>query len=119
MRTTSSLESINSVLGRLFLRRPNIYKFIDGIKIHEFAKYRELLELSAEKEDAPKRQTRKRKSDQERDDKIKRATEDLTTKAITTSQFLETFSKDGSLLPKNGNIFHKYILCCLFHLYIH
>lgn len=103
MRTTSSLESINSVLGRFFLRRPNIYKFIDGLKIYEFAKYKEMLELSTENEDSTKRMTRKRKSDQERDEKIKRATEELISENITTSQFLGSFSKDGRLLPNNGN----------------
>lgn len=109
MRTTSSLESLNSVLGRLLPRRPNLYKFVDGLKIHDFAKYKELMELSAEKEDEPK-QTQKRKSDQERDDKIKQATEKLTKKAITTSEFLEIFSKAENLIPKSGNSFLFFLL---------
>lgn len=116
MRTTSSLESMNSVLGRFFLRRPNIYKFIDGLKIYEFAKYKQLLELSVENEDARKRKTRKRKRDQERDDKIKRVTEDLIKRKINTSQFLEKFSTDGSLLPKEGNFPNQMLAVCFSYL---
>lgn len=66
MRTTSSLESLNSVLGRLIPKRPNIFKFVDGIKIHEFTKHRELLELSFH---CPKNQLkREKKRDAERDE---------------------------------------------------
>lgn len=58
MRTTSSLESLNSLLGQLIPTRPNIFKFVDGIKIHEFTKHRELLELSFH---CPKNQLERKK----------------------------------------------------------
>lgn len=107
MRTTSSLESLNSVLGRLLCRRPNIYKFIEGIKVHEFAKVKELIQtdLLAEEDVATKRKTRKRKSDQDRDDKIKRVTEELDQNKITPDEFLEAFSKNEISLPESGRLF--------------
>lgn len=111
MRTTSSLESLNAVLGRLLPRHPNIYKFVDGIKIHEFSKYNELLQLSSMKENATKL-SRKRKRDQERDDKIKKATQELTEKKISTSEFLETFSNNENLLPNSGKLFYKSVFSC-------
>lgn len=101
MRTTSSLESMNSVLGRMIPKRPNIFKFIDGIKLHEFAKNRELLELSFK---CPKNQLkRKRKADQWREEKIMKATEELMGEDISPSEFLDIFSNDQSLLPHSGN----------------
>lgn len=103
MRTTSSLESLNSVLGRLIPHKPNIFKFFDGIRIHEFAKYQELLQLDTlETESGP---TRKRKRDQERDDRIKQVTQDLVDEKITTRMFLETFSMAENSLPHSGNFF--------------
>lgn len=100
MRTTSSLESLNSVLGRLIPHKPNIFKFVDGIRIHEFAKCEELLQLDASEKARP---ARKRKRDQERDDRIKRVTQNLVDKRITTSMFLETFSVTENSLPHSGN----------------
>lgn len=35
MRTTSSLESFNSVLNRSMAKRPNFYKFIERLRLHE------------------------------------------------------------------------------------
>lgn len=101
MRTTSSLESLNSVLGRLIPKQPNIFKFIDGIKLHEFAKHRELLELLF---NCPKKQLKRKKEiDEKRDAKIKRTTEQLVNNEISPSEFLDVFSSDQTLLPKSGN----------------
>lgn len=101
MRTTSSMESLNSVLGRLIPKHPNIFKFIDGIKLHEFAKFRELLELS---NNCPAKQLkRKKKIDEEREAKIKRTTDELLLENITPSEFLDAFSLDHTMLPHSGN----------------
>lgn len=100
MRTNSSVESDNSVLGRLIPKHPNIYKFIDGIKVHEFARQRELLELESFCPD--KQLKRKRNEDVEREAKIKRANDQLLEEKITPGQFLEVFSADQSLLPPSG-----------------
>lgn len=35
MRTTSSLESFNAVLNRSIAKRPNFYKFVERLKLHE------------------------------------------------------------------------------------
>lgn len=45
MRTTSSLESMNAALRRISRPHPNFFKFIDCIRMHEFSKSMDLLEI--------------------------------------------------------------------------
>lgn len=104
MRTTSSMESLNSVLGRMIPKHPNIFKFIDGIKLHEFAKSRDLMELSFNCPE--KKLKRKRKIDEEREAKIKRTTDELLMENISPSEFLDIFSSNQNLLPHSGNFFY-------------
>lgn len=42
MRTTSSLESMNSALRRLTTAHPSTFRFVDCIRMHEFSKSVEL-----------------------------------------------------------------------------
>lgn len=41
--------------------------------------------------------------DEQRDEKIKRTTEQLVNNTITTSEFLDVFASHSILLPKSGN----------------
>lgn len=102
MRTTSSIESLNSVLGRSFPQHPHIFKFIDHLKLHEFSKYCALLEL-LKPNIPPEQLNRKRKIDQEREEKIVFFTKKLKTNEILPSEFLDAMAiKD--ILPQNGMI---------------
>lgn len=97
MRTTSPLESFNSVIGRSFPKHPNIFRFIDYMKMHEsniVLKMRSLLEC-----DVPNVSQRKR--DLERDAKITKATKMLGEKQIAVEEFLEIVSTD-EMVPNKG-----------------
>lgn len=102
MRTTSSVESLNSVLGRSFPKHPHILKYMDHLKLHEFFKYCDLINLS--KSDISQKQLdRKRKVDREREEKIAFFTKKLKTKEILPSEFLDAMAiKD--ILPQNGRL---------------
>lgn len=69
MRTTSSLESVNSVLGRSFPAHPHLFKFIECLQLYEFSKSLDMLELVSSNVPENSNQ-RKRKRDQARNDKI-------------------------------------------------
>lgn len=104
MRTTSSVESLNSTIGRSFPKHPSILKFVEHLKLHEFGKYCDLLNLS--KPDLPSKQlekqlNRKRKIDREREEKIVFFTKKLKTKEIGPSEFLDAMATK-EILPKNG-----------------
>lgn len=46
MRTTSSLESMNAVLRRMFPIHPHLFKFMERLQFHEFGKQLNMKELS-------------------------------------------------------------------------
>lgn len=46
MRTTSSLESINSQMGRSFPKHGHVWQFIEQLKYHEYSKSRDMLSNS-------------------------------------------------------------------------
>lgn len=100
MRTTSSLESLNSVLGRSFPLHPHIFKFMDYLKLHEFSKYCDLVDLMRPNI-PPEQFERKRKIDRERDQKINFFSEMLTRNEITPSEFLEAMATK-EILPMDG-----------------
>lgn len=100
MRTTSSFESFNSVLGRSIPKHPHIFKFMDYLKLHEFSKYCDMLDLL--RPNIPAQQfKRKRKIDQERDNKIYFFTQKLKESKITPIEFLEAMAVK-EVLPKDG-----------------
>lgn len=102
MRTTSSLESLNSQLNRTFGRaRPNIFQFIDHIKSHESSKCERMAKLVKTTSVSTKQLERKRKKDKERDDKIKYFTEKLEQNIINVCVFLESMA-NKDMLPKSG-----------------
>lgn len=99
MRTTSSLESLNSVLGRSFPKHPHIYRFIDYLKLNESNSCLEMWSLIAQ--DVPSGPIRKK--DIDRQARIKKCTDSLKTKTISVAQFLDEMTKDEHL-PRKGII---------------
>lgn len=102
MRTTSSLESFNSVLGRSCPKHPHIYRFIDYLKIHEYNVCLEMWRL-IQKDPIQVPSGPRRKIDIERQNKIKECTDLLKNKKISIAQFLDALLEDVNL-PRKGNI---------------
>lgn len=99
MRTISSLESINSHIGRSFPKHPNIFKFIDCLKQYEYTKTTKMRKLI---ENCPKKQMeRKHKKDKEREKKIIHFSSLFRRKKIDLALFLEAVS-NKNILPLNG-----------------
>lgn len=99
MRTTSSLESMNSVLGRGCRKHPQMFVFIDHIRKHEFSKSLDLLNTLDDDVDADFE--RKRQKDKQREMKINYFTSKLKREEITVEEFLEAMS-DIDILPGPG-----------------
>lgn len=87
MRTTSSLESLNSQLSRSFPKHGSIWKFIEQLKSHEFMKATEMTKLMHS--NAPTQNQRKRKKDKEREAKIDFFMNMLDANEISPGLFLE------------------------------
>lgn len=94
MRTTSSLESLNSVIQRGFPKNTHIFKFTDALKLFESEKSSDLYQLSLEKP-SDRDFGRRRKKDILRNEKIKRNTELLENDMISVLDFLQNMVKDG------------------------
>lgn len=112
MRTTSSVESMNSALNRGCKARPNIFKFIDRIRLHEFSKQLDLIDLF--EDDVTEEFERKRKLDRERELKITHFTNLLLQNDITVQEFLEAMSTK-SFLPGTGTLGMLCIECIWIH----
>lgn len=100
---------MNSVLGRGCQKHPQMFKFIDHIRKHEFKKSLDLLNLY--KNDGSNDFKRKRKLDKEREEKISYFTNQLQKGEINVQDFLEAMS-DKSVLPKTCKLplkFNKFI----------
>ncbi|XP_031626897.1 uncharacterized protein LOC116343127 [Contarinia nasturtii] len=69
MRTTSSLEGMNSVIQNSFSSNQNIYSFIEQLRLHESIKSSDLYQLSRS-EITNKQLERRRTEDKVRDEKI-------------------------------------------------
>lgn len=100
MRTTSSLESVNSVIQRSFPGKTNIFKFIDSLKLYESRKSEDLYKLS-NGEMSYRQLERKRRVDREREQKIVHLTSQLKNGYITVASFLEYMSAN-EILPQVG-----------------
>lgn len=99
MRTTSSVESLNSQIGRSFAKHPSIFKFIESLKQHEMTKATRMTKLLM---NCPERQFgRKHRIDQERDDKIKYFSSLFEKGSIDVGTFLEAMA-NKTILPLNG-----------------
>lgn len=100
MRTTSSVESFNAVLGRKCSKHPHLFKFIDQLKIVELKKALTLLCLMEPGVPNSQFEPRKKK-DQERNEKIKYFTTLLVQKIISVSIFLEAMA-NKTIIPKDS-----------------
>lgn len=88
MRTTSSVEALNSVIQRSFPTNPNIFKFIENLRLHESIKSTDLYKLECG--NVPDQQLqRKRAEDRKREDKIKMCSEMLKDGEISVAEFLK------------------------------
>lgn len=86
MRTTSSLEAFNGELGKLFQKHPNIWSFIDSLKLFEFQKSNILQQKVDENHVLFERRHQK---DQKRERDISELTKLLKNKTLTPNQFLK------------------------------
>lgn len=100
MRTTSSLESLNSQLGRSFPKHGHIWRFIEQLKYHEYSKSRDMLRLSRGTNIGKKN---KRKKDKERMERIKFLSILLRDKKITSDEFLEAMAGKNIFPEKENN----------------
>lgn len=100
MRTTSSLECLNSVIQKTFPSRPTIFRFIECLKLHEASKAVELYQISKGEINTPKLQ-RRRKLDREREEKIRFLTTQLNNDKICVADFLVAMS-EKDVLPPDG-----------------
>lgn len=91
MRTTSSLESLNSQLKRSSAKHGHIWRFIEQLRLFEFSKAYEMSQLIGGVFSKTQLE-RKRKRDREREDKIKYLTGILKRNEISIEQFLEAMS---------------------------
>lgn len=106
MRTTSSVESMNAALRRLFPVHPHLFKFMERLQYHEFGRQIEMKELSDTKKPHEMKVPRYR----QRDVKIKSCLLKLNDEEemFTVGDFLGSLS-NKSVLPSIGmNFFHKY-----------
>lgn len=89
MRTTSSLEAMNSQLNRLFAEKhPNIFCFVEYLKYHEYSEAQKMLDLvSADMPEGLCERVRER--DRSRDKKIKYYSGLLRMNAISVKKFLK------------------------------
>lgn len=100
MRTTSSLESLNSVIQRNLSKRTNIFRTAKDLRMHEAIKTSDLYQLSTG-EISNQQLARKRAADREREEKIKHFSVLLENNDITVPYFLRVMAgKD--ILPSVG-----------------
>lgn len=100
MRTTSSLESMNFQMNRLFFKRhPNIFFFMEHLKSHEYTEAEEMFNLI---NTVPKdyQCERRRARDKKRDRIIKYYSGLLKQNAITVNEFLEATSEARIFIQK-------------------
>lgn len=101
MRTTSSIESLNSQLQRTFKRHGNIFKFVESLQLHEYSKVLDIKQLH--NSEPAKQMERRKNSDKERDAKIKYFSGKLEIREIDVTEFLEAMS-NKMILPATGSI---------------
>lgn len=102
MRTTSSLESVNSTLGRSFPKHPHIFRFIDRLRLYEFSKLLNMLDL-VKNEDPDQQFQRKRQRDKEREAKIQFFTKACMENGVNWGEFLDAMA-NKDVLPNIGSI---------------
>lgn len=101
MRTTSSLESMNAALKKMFPAHPHLFKFMDRLQYHEFG--RQLLMDELSQNNFMEEPQLKTTIAQDRDAKIKGFLDKLLDKEVmfNTSDFLKSVSIK-SIVPDIG-----------------
>lgn len=95
MRTTSSLESFNSVLGRSCPMHPHIFQFADYLRLHDSFVVIDM--WNSIKFNQAAVSTR----NQAQEEKLKNATEMLRSEKWSVAKFLEIMA-DKTIIPKTG-----------------
>lgn len=112
MRTTSSLESMNSQIQRMLPSNAHLYKFIESLKLHESIKSSDLYQLS-KKNITNADLERKRVEDKARDEKIKKLSEKMKTGGLSAMDFLKAMSIDETKKKRmcNFNFRCENVIC--------
>lgn len=100
MRTTSSLEGVNSVIQKSFPARTTIFKFAESLRLYEAMKSTDLYQISTGEINTPQLQ-RRRTADRERNEKIEFLTKEFNNGNISVADFLVSMS-DKDILPPSG-----------------
>lgn len=100
MRTTSSLEALNSVIQKTFPKKTTIFKFAESLRLLESIKATDLYQIGIGKITSPQLERRKAE-DKERDKKIKYFTDKLYDGDISVAEFLLEMS-DKDILITDG-----------------
>lgn len=108
MRTTSSVEAMNSVIQRSFRTNPHIYQFIENLRLHESVKSTDLYQLTLGSITNPKLK-KKRAEDQMRDEKIRMCTDKLQNGNISIAEFLRLMANENSLSSGGAYIISSHI----------
>lgn len=107
MRTTSSLESMNSQMNRMFFKsHPNIFVFIENLKCHEYIEAEEMFNLvnTVVKD---RQFERKRFRDRQRDEIIKYYSDLLEQNLITANKFLKDVAEARIFIQKGMQNFYS------------
>lgn len=115
MRTTSSLESINSQLQRMLPENAHLYKFIECLRLHESIKSSDLYQISIGNI-TNQNMKKRRAEDRARDAKIKLLSGKLKKQEISVAGFLRSMSKNKTSKTTRTYEFFAHILACKFGL---
>lgn len=111
MRTTSSIESFNSVLNRSIAKRPHFFKFIERLKFHESRKADNFINLAEDPIKESQYQPRHMK-DRLRHNKITELTDMLKNNRIDVERFLEMMANEENCMY-SSKVFLSF-LCYIF-----
>lgn len=111
MRTTSSLESMNAVLRRMFPVHPHLFKFMERLQYHEFGKQLNMKELSQMSMEETAQLQMKVPRYKQRDVKIKLCLDKLLDdeEMFTVGDFLTSLS-NKSVVPNTGKFVLLFVL---------
>lgn len=98
MRTTSQLESVNSSIQRSFPKSPNIFTFIENLRLFDSIESTNLYQLRLGSITNP-RLEKQRQEDRKRNEKIKLCTESLKKKELTVLNFLSIMADEQIQVP--------------------
>lgn len=103
MRTTSSVEALNSAVQRSFPDSPNIFNFIQNLRLFDSIKSSDLYQLTLQ-EISNNNVKKRRLEDQQRDEKIHMCSESLKNEDITVLDFLHLMSEKHIVIPSDGKL---------------